>query len=176
MFAITHGLLVSYLADQVDSGHGAFKILGDDIVIRDDRLASRYQETLEDLGVPISKAKTMKSKTTFEFAKRWFHHGIEVSPFPVNALHEHLLSPLGLAETFRNAFGKGWIFPRTGVGPGTVANLLSRHNINKAFARKIVNRYEISASFPRVGDSHDMFMEKSVKFLRLHGVYVSCTS
>jgi hypothetical protein len=49
----------------------------------------------------------MSSKTTLEFAKRWFHKGVEISPFPLNALHEHLLFPLGLVETFRTASEKG---------------------------------------------------------------------
>jgi hypothetical protein len=47
-----------------------FSILGDDIVITDDRLASRYMKLLKGLDVPYSKAKTMSSNTTYEFAKR----------------------------------------------------------------------------------------------------------
>lgn len=107
VFALTHGLLVSYLANQCGAGQDTFKILGDDIVISDNRLAAQYQMTLEDLDVPISWSKTMQSETTFEFAKRWFHKGNEVSPFPLNALHEHLTMPLGLLETFRTALEKG---------------------------------------------------------------------
>jgi len=107
VFALTHGLLVGYLASRVGARLDTFKILGDDIVIRDDRLAIQYQETIEQLHVPISWKKTMRSKTTFEFAKRWFHEGVEISPFPLNALHEHLTFPLGLVETFRTATEKG---------------------------------------------------------------------
>lgn len=107
VFALTHGLLVGYLAAGEKVSTESFKILGDDIIIRNDILASKYQETLHILHVPISEAKTMKSSTTFEFAKRWFHRGQEVSPFPLNALHEHLTFPLGLVETFRTASEKG---------------------------------------------------------------------
>jgi len=107
IFALTHGLLVGYLASKCGAKLNTFKILGDDIVIRDDRLSVQYLETLEILDVPISWAKTMRSKTTFEFAKRWFHNGVEISPFPLNAVHEHLTFPLGLVETFRTAIEKG---------------------------------------------------------------------
>jgi len=107
VFALTHGLLVCYLADRCGAKRNSFKVLGDDIVIRDDRLAALYQETLKSLCVPVSESKTMSSDSTFEFAKRWFHNGVEVSPFPLHAIHEHLTFPLGLVETFRTAAEKG---------------------------------------------------------------------
>jgi len=100
-------MLVAYIASKVGASYRSYKILGDDIVIRDDRLAEEYRKALSDLDVPISWSKTMQSKTTFEFAKRWFHKGIEISPFPLNAVHESLTFPLGLVEAFRTASEKG---------------------------------------------------------------------
>jgi len=47
-------MLVSYLASKVGASHKSFKILGDDIVIRDDRLAEKYLGALSDLDIPIS--------------------------------------------------------------------------------------------------------------------------
>jgi len=70
LFALTHGFLVSYLGFTCGVKSDTFKILGDDIVIRDDVLASRYRDTLRGYDIPISNTKTMSSKTTFEFAKR----------------------------------------------------------------------------------------------------------
>jgi len=107
VFALTHGLLVSYLGSKVYADRNSYKILGDDIVIRDDDLSALYQRTLSNLQVPVSKAKTMSSDSTFEFAKRWFHKGVEVSPFPLQSVHEHLTFPLGLVEAFRTAVEKG---------------------------------------------------------------------
>jgi len=153
-----------------------FKILGDDIVIRDDRLAVHYRETLQGLDVPISWKKTMQSKTTFEFAKRWFHNGTEVSPFPLNAVHEHLTFPLGLVETFRTASEKGWNFSKTGTGPGLVNMLWKAHGINPAFARKLSRDYQICSSFPREISSTDEGLLELAKFLRALGSYVSCVS
>lgn len=43
---------------------------------------------LVQLGIEFSKAKTHKSKDFYEFAKRIFYQGIEVSPFPYSALKE----------------------------------------------------------------------------------------
>jgi hypothetical protein len=45
-------------------------LLGDDIVIKNDKVAKRYMETLTKIGVEASVAKTHVSRDTYEFAKR----------------------------------------------------------------------------------------------------------
>jgi UTP-glucose-1-phosphate uridylyltransferase len=45
-------------------------ILGDDIVIKDDKVAKKYISIMHKLGVSISEAKTHVSSDTYEFAKR----------------------------------------------------------------------------------------------------------
>jgi len=62
-----------------------YVILGDDVVICDDRLAVAYKDILNTLGVEISPLKTHVSKDTYEFAKRWYQDGKEVTPFPILA-------------------------------------------------------------------------------------------
>lgn len=47
-----------------------------------------YITLINTLGVDISVAKTHKSTNFYEFAKRIFVDGIEVSPFPYSALRE----------------------------------------------------------------------------------------
>jgi len=59
---------------------------------------------LTELGVDYSSSKTHRSKTLFEFAKRYFYKGdsdrfLEITPFPISALKEssrrsHLLTNL----------------------------------------------------------------------------------
>lgn len=60
-------------------------ILGDDVVIMNRDLAHCYQAILNDLGVSTSKAKTHTSSDMFEFAKRWYLNGQEVSGIPIKA-------------------------------------------------------------------------------------------
>lgn len=82
-FALTHHLIVLYaafLAGKPDFSD--YILLGDDIVIRDDSVASEYQSVMEKLGVEISSAKTLVSKDTFEFAKKTYHKGMDISPIP----------------------------------------------------------------------------------------------
>jgi hypothetical protein len=45
-------------------------LLGDDIVIKNDKVASKYIKIMTRLGVDISLHKTHVSKDTYEFAKR----------------------------------------------------------------------------------------------------------
>lgn len=45
-----------------------YRILGDDIVIFDKRLATIYQDTMKRLGCPISLDKTFNSRVMAEFA------------------------------------------------------------------------------------------------------------
>lgn len=45
-------------------------MLGDDIVINNDRVSKRYKQLLAFLGVETSDSKTHTSKHLYEFAKR----------------------------------------------------------------------------------------------------------
>jgi hypothetical protein len=45
-------------------------ILGDDVVIKDNKVASIYRGLMKRMGVDVSTAKTHVSKDTYEFAKR----------------------------------------------------------------------------------------------------------
>ena len=80
-FALAHGMLVDTLRSELGIQGTPFRILGDDIVISDDRLFSAYMDTLKSIHVPISKLKTWSSQRRAEFAghlifsDRIFHLG-----------------------------------------------------------------------------------------------------
>jgi len=86
LLAYAHHALVRYCALKCGLHHFKdYRILGDDVVIRNERVASYYRQLLNDLGVPISEEKSLVSIDTFEFAKRLFHKGQEVTGFPIAA-------------------------------------------------------------------------------------------
>jgi hypothetical protein len=68
-------------------------LLGDDIVIKNDKVAQIYCNLMKIWGVDISKAKTHVSKDTYEFAKRWIHRGQEISPLPLKGICRHYSEP-----------------------------------------------------------------------------------
>jgi hypothetical protein len=102
MFTLSHHLLVQYAAHLV--GVYPFKdyiLLGDDIVITNDAVAEKYVELITELGVGISPHKSHVSETTYEFAKRWFHNGVEVTGFPLNSVITTIAKPLELYTSVR---------------------------------------------------------------------------
>lgn len=80
--ALTHHLIVRVAGLRAGFPHfTSYCLLGDDIVIANAAVAQQYKILLASLDMPISEQKTHVSEDTFEFAKRWFHKGCEVTGF-----------------------------------------------------------------------------------------------
>jgi hypothetical protein len=70
-FTLTHHLVVHYCAHLCGvNNFNQYIILGDDIVIKNNKIAEKYIEIINKLGVKISLSKTHISINTYEFAKR----------------------------------------------------------------------------------------------------------
>jgi len=91
--AVSHHLLIRYLAHR----HGCpceYVVLGDDVVIANGTLAQYYKQALTDLGVTISQAKSVTpdksviTDSSAEFAKRLLRGGKDITPIPVELIHE----------------------------------------------------------------------------------------
>lgn len=71
MLAITHHVIVHVAAMRCNlPGFSNYCILGDDIVINDDRVAEEYLIIMDHLGVSINLSKSLISDKFCEFAKR----------------------------------------------------------------------------------------------------------
>jgi hypothetical protein len=89
MMAITHHFIVRLAGLRCGFPHfSQYALLGDDIVIANTAVAEKYRELLSTLAMPISEQKTHVSNDTYEFAKRWIHSGVEVTPFSLSGLKE----------------------------------------------------------------------------------------
>nr|QQM16242.1 putative replicase [Wunsystermes virus] len=92
MMAYTNHFLIRYAALCV--GHKGFKdylILGDDIVIANDRVAESYHRLINNLGIEISKPKSVISTPKYkslEFASKLLVNRYDISPFPVGTILE----------------------------------------------------------------------------------------
>nr|UJQ92494.1 MAG: putative RNA-dependent RNA polymerase [Mitoviridae sp.] len=122
--AITHHFLVQCAAWQ--SGHPQWKlytnyaILGDDIVIGDERVMVRYLAILSSLGIECGLHKSLLSPrgSALEFAKRTLYKGQDVSPVPVREFYAASKGIGAFVETTEKyglslpkalqAFGVGW--------------------------------------------------------------------
>lgn len=176
-FTMTHHLVV-YAAARLagkPAGWSNYALLGDDIVIADDTVAQTYKGLLRDLDVPISIEKSHASKDTYEFAKRWFHKGLEVSPFPVIGLVETVKKYYLLLEQFRQVENRR-IGDQTflSVKPRSFSRLLRIHGFQGRQISSYIRKYMIAASIPLAGSSREQVYECAKRFISYSGVSLSC--
>lgn len=81
-FTLSHHLIMYICCERasVKWSSSEYMLLGDDIIIWNDRLAVEYRNLINVIGVEISDIKTHISSRFFEFAKRYFFNGNEISP------------------------------------------------------------------------------------------------
>jgi len=89
MLALTHHYLVHYSAwasGVIPKGQPFldYVVLGDDVVIWNKTVASKYLKVMKTLGVEVGLAKSILSPKGkgLEFAKRTFMDGVDISPIP----------------------------------------------------------------------------------------------
>jgi len=109
MLAMTHHLIVqscawtcSYPKDQLFT---KYAVLGDDIVIWDKQVATKYLNLMKILGVNLGLAKSIISiqGIGLEFAKKTLVEGGDVSPFPLKeakASHDSIASARELQRKY----------------------------------------------------------------------------
>lgn len=89
-FALAHHYLVFYCCKEVGINWKDLKysLLGDDILIGNKEIGKMYKSLLPSLGVEFSVNKTHSSPHFYEFAKRIFYKGVEITPFPLTIFEE----------------------------------------------------------------------------------------
>lgn len=112
VFSLTHHLLVKYAAQDIN--YTEYALLGDDIVLTNDLVAERYMRFIESLGVEISKPKTIISKDIFEFAKRLYFKGQDVSGFPVASIYSEMRSATNVMTTISTECVSRGYYPKEG--------------------------------------------------------------
>jgi len=113
-FTLAHHLVVfdAAMRAKVEMTPGLYAILGDDIVIANDAVAREYQNIMvNELKVELSVSKTHSSSYCYEFAKRWFYRGEEITPFPVWSLIENKDRFYLLLDSLMLAWERGYPAP-----------------------------------------------------------------
>jgi hypothetical protein len=89
MLALTHHCIVQWAAFRagvIKPGEwfSDYAVLGDDIVLANERVSREYLLVLEELGVTVGLAKSLEStRGALEFAKRFIVGNVNLSPVPV---------------------------------------------------------------------------------------------
>jgi hypothetical protein len=89
-FTITHHVILHYIHDYLNISEKYYVILGDDIVIWHDDVAREYLRIMKELGVGISIPKSHICANMYEFAKRLFLDGKEITGIQVRGLYPNL--------------------------------------------------------------------------------------
>lgn len=131
-FALTHHLVIWFVPAQVYPGvpFTRYAILGDDIVIGDERVAERYRELMSQLNVPFSLEKSLVSSVgALEFAKRFFVRGVtkDLSPVSCRMLRSLVHIPCSCNEG-HYVYGSSIVVSFTGSWvPGVYSTHGGRH-------------------------------------------------
>lgn len=140
MFAVTHHIMVRTAAQMAGYNPRTFKkyvLLGDDIVIADQKVAEKYQYLMESLGVTLSPAKTHVSVDTYEFAKRWYQAGVEISGIQLKAFME-ISNWAQAAEILRVSVSR-WTLNPLDMEPGSIPALLRALGLRIRDSHKVVS-------------------------------------
>jgi hypothetical protein len=153
LLAIGHHVIVQWAAYRSGSyGFGRhfneYRLLGDDIVIRNDLVAHYYATLLQELGVEISPQKSLVSRDTFEFAKRLFHQGLEVTGFPLSGwVSASKLKWIDQSNIIETAIKRGYSFSQL-VKLETLIKIQEAsgksYDLRRKIARNILSQQVIS--------------------------------
>ncbi|QCF24448.1 RNA-dependent RNA polymerase [Entomophthora muscae mitovirus 4] len=164
IFALTHHIIIRVAAMKVGKSFFTnYAVLGDDVVIADESVANSYKDLIRDLGVDISDTKSHVSKDTYEFAKRWYRNGVNISGAQVNAFISSRKWFL-VANEYRNLCGL-WGISDYVAEPGVVKALFTALNHNKGMIPRIVKKAMMFLSLP--WDRPDMPRDEQIlQFIR----------
>lgn len=123
--AITHHLIVqlaAYRCSKQLKWFTEYGIIGDDVVIAGEEVATEYQAIIRNLGVTIKDAVSLSStNSTWEFAKSFVHNNVICSPFSFGEMGLAPCSLAGLLGLFLKrrrvpAYGIGQLVRIFGIG------------------------------------------------------------
>jgi hypothetical protein len=63
-----------------------YAVVGDDIVLKDDKTALHYKKLLCDLDIPINESKSLTSQSTFEFCKKTIKDGVSLGSISLKGI------------------------------------------------------------------------------------------
>lgn len=157
-FALCHHLVVRAAA--MRAGYTAkwsnYCLLGDDLVLTNPKVVREYRAIMDSLGVVISDSKTHVSEHSYEFAKRWFRSGIEVSGFPFGSILEGYHKWYTLANALTEGLSRWSLSPLDVESRAWVALMILLE-----IRIRDLEKMKVLWHFPKKGDSFEVQCDKS---------------
>jgi hypothetical protein len=111
VFSLSHHLVVQWAAYRATNRvqwFTLYALLGDDVVIGDKAVAKSYLNLLRAIGVEIGLAKSLiSSNGTFEFAKRTFKNGVNLSGWSLDAVGASVNDPTVMEDLVSRTSARG---------------------------------------------------------------------
>jgi hypothetical protein len=110
LLALTHHAIVQYCAKQagVAGWFDLYALLGDDIVIGHSGVARKYVLFMAKVGVPLNRHKSIAGRNlSFEFAKRFFWRGEDLTPLPLSGFTSGWLGLSAVPEILAQLKARG---------------------------------------------------------------------
>lgn len=149
-FSLAHNLLITGLCLETGARPAdTFRVLGDDVLISDDAIATAYKRVISDLGIPISLDKTYSSEEYAEFAGARIFHDDWVRPGQWR--EPSALNALGLAE--------GWSRPTPHL-----------------FSSKWATVQQVHLFAQGIGELHDLSVQEYSMLLKANSLHKAISS
>jgi len=175
-FTLCHHFIVYVAARRANLLHwDNYRLLGDDIVIGNDEVAYQYKKLLIEIGVEYSPHKTITSKHLFEFAKRVFYQGKEVTPFPLSGLKESAHRYYLCVEFFNQVKDRGYLNYQLTRDPDLFAELYRLFGRPHRLAVKLARKSIFLANLPRERGDPELVGAFAKNVSQWFGVTWSCT-
>lgn len=176
LFALTHHYVVFLSAKRagVELTSETYCLLGDDIVIANDAVAEQYRLIMSELGVELSEHKSHVSEDTYEFAKRWFHKGMEITPYPVHGVLENQSRHYAVVETLKQASKRGYPLPSSWQPGLFYADLVSALGARGRMIPYIERRMLLISILPSVVLDDFHLADRARAFFSISGADYSC--
>lgn len=164
-FALTHHLVIRVAAKRAGLPvHWAnYCLLGDDVVLTNSRVVDHYKSIMSELGVDISLSKSHTSNNMYEFAKRWYKDGIEISGFPLGTFLESTKKWYTLAECLTEGLSR-WSLSPLEVESRAIRKLLHKLDLRLRDQDKMLTFW----CLPRSTDTSEVINEKTNRFFIRH--------
>lgn len=138
-------------------------------MICNDDVAREYKEILLEIGVEYSKEKTIESKDSFEFAKRFFYQGQEVSHYPLAALAQTSNKHYMFAACLIPLLERGYLYLSSINGPGSLAPVYEFYKtiLKPERAKRLVNKIHgilLISHIPMAAQLQDQSMLEAICF------------
>nr|QXN75377.1 MAG: RNA-dependent RNA polymerase [Grapevine-associated mitovirus 2] len=110
---ITHHIIVQIAAQRagIVGWFSDYALLGDDIVIYNSEVALHYVSIMRGLGVTISDAKTLRSNSVVEFAKRLRSSTYDYTPLGAKSILKAMKHSSYIPSALTDALNKGVKYP-----------------------------------------------------------------